>query len=106
MSQKETVLNHLKRYTTITPLEAFHVYGIYRLSSCIERLRKEGWDITTKMKTAPNGKEYGEYQLKPLPKEVVRVPVPSAREDVNIPPAYRAREEMAKAGRMIRGGVA
>lgn len=62
MTQKDTVLKHLKRYTTITPLEAFHVYGIYRLAAVIEQLRKAGLDITTKMKTAPNGSRYAEYR--------------------------------------------
>jgi len=103
MSQKDTVLKHLKRYTTITPLEAFHVYGIYRLSDVIMRLRRDGYDITTKMKKAPNGSEYGEYQLKPVPKETVKIPSGRGRRDVNIPDeAIAARESMAAAGQAIR----
>lgn len=108
MTQKDTVLKHLKRYTTITPLEAFHVYGIYRLAAVIEQLRKAGLDITTKMKTAPNGSRYAEYRLKPVSKEVVRLPVPSAQRDMNIPSEVieGARQSMAVAGQMIRGGAA
>lgn len=62
-SQPETILRHLRKMTTITPLQAYHLYSIYRLSSVIERLRKRGYKITTQMHTAPNGSEYGEYRL-------------------------------------------
>lgn len=78
-TQNEIILEHLRRYTTITPLEAITQYGIYRLSSVIERLRKRGWAITTQMKVAPSGSEYGEYRLHlaHFEKQTVRIPATS-----------------------------
>lgn len=43
------VLEHLNRIGTITSVEAFKLYGITRLASCINRLRNNGYDIRTVM---------------------------------------------------------
>lgn len=48
MSKKDRVLNHLKKYKSITPKEAYFEYGSMRLSSIIFELRKE-YKIKTNM---------------------------------------------------------
>lgn len=109
MTQKEQILRHLKKRTTITPLEAFHLYGIYRLSEYVRQLREEGHNITTSMKNAPNGKRYGEYKMEQTPKETVKLPVPSAQRDHNIPDHGNHQSvigEFNKASRFIQGGAA
>lgn len=45
-SQQECVLEHLK-VKPITPMEALNLYGCFRLSSIIHRLRRLGHDIQT-----------------------------------------------------------
>lgn len=62
MSQKEVLLKHLKR-KTISQYEALLVYGIARLASRIDELRKEGWTIETIMKRDDKGKRYARYKL-------------------------------------------
>lgn len=63
MCQQETILKHLNKLGTISPLEARHVYGIERLASRIDELRKRGFLISTNMKRDPMGKRYAEYRL-------------------------------------------
>lgn len=48
-SQISLVLKHLKSGASIEPLEAWELYGIYRLGACIEVLRKEGYPIYTEL---------------------------------------------------------
>ena len=43
----ERLLDYLKDNGNINPLKAWKELGIYRLSSSIHRLRKEGGDIIT-----------------------------------------------------------
>lgn len=45
MTQKETVLNHLRSHGTLTSWQAWESYGITRLSEYIMELRREGWNI-------------------------------------------------------------
>ena len=47
MNKTEKVLEHLKRYGTITSLEAIKLYNATRLSDIIFRLRKRGFKIDT-----------------------------------------------------------
>lgn len=47
MTQNEKILRHLKRYGTITPMEALQEYGIMRLASRITDLKKAGYRIVT-----------------------------------------------------------
>ena len=49
MSDKERVLQHLKEYRTITPMDAIQLYGCLRLSARIWELKHEGHDITTEI---------------------------------------------------------
>lgn len=46
-TQLQQVLTHLEQGRTITPLEALELYGYFRLSAVIQRLRKAGHDIVT-----------------------------------------------------------
>lgn len=68
MSQKDMVLEHLKRRGSITQIEAISRFGAYRLSDIIYRLRNEGYKIYTHSETVTNrfGKEvtYGRYVLR------------------------------------------
>ena len=41
MTKKQAILNHLKKYRKITPLEALKEYGSMRLGAIIFELRKE-----------------------------------------------------------------
>ena len=45
MSQKERILNHLKRYGSITSWESFEMYGATRLSAIIFNLKKDGYEF-------------------------------------------------------------
>lgn len=47
LSQYDKVLQWLKKYGTITQLEAFEKFACFRLSAIIYLLRKEGYDIET-----------------------------------------------------------
>lgn len=48
-TQTSEVLKHLKKYRSITSMEAINKFGATRLSSIIFRLRKRGYDIRTVM---------------------------------------------------------
>lgn len=62
-TQKEQILNHLKKNGSITTIVAFNRYQITRLSGRIFELRKEGYEIETEMETR-KGKTYARYRLK------------------------------------------
>jgi hypothetical protein len=61
--QARTILRHLEKGKTITPMESLIVYGIYRLSDCILKIRRAGHDVLTHDCVDERGKKYGEYQL-------------------------------------------
>lgn len=61
--QAKTILRHLERGKTITPMESLIVYGIYRLSDCIYKIRNAGHDVLTVDRQDERGKKYGEYKL-------------------------------------------
>ena len=54
MSQDQRLLDYLRDNKQIDPLTSWTKLGIYRLSSCIHRLRKQGWDINTGRKAVIN----------------------------------------------------
>lgn len=60
MTQKEACLDYLKKYGSITPLEALTAFHSFRLAAQICSLRKEGYIITTKLH---EGKHYAIYTL-------------------------------------------
>lgn len=47
ITQKQIVLDHIKKYGSITSMEAIHKYGITRLSDRIFNLRNDGINILT-----------------------------------------------------------
>lgn len=66
MSQRDTIVTHLQKHGSISPLEARHVYGIERLASRIDELRQNGHSIETRQKRDPRGKRYAEYAYTPV----------------------------------------
>ncbi len=61
MTQQETVLNHLKK-KPITCWDAIVNYRITRLPVMIQRLRSQGYYITTELKDGEKTR-YAEYKL-------------------------------------------
>jgi hypothetical protein len=66
MNQREVILKHLRDYGSISPLEARHVYGIERLASRIEELKRDDVPVVTHMKKDAKGKRYAEYRFAPV----------------------------------------
>jgi hypothetical protein len=62
-SKIKQVKEHLEREGRITPLQALRLYGCYRLSDAIYKLRKRGMDITTE--EAQDGGNYAVYTFLP-----------------------------------------
>ena len=53
-SQTQDILNHMKQYGCITPLEALERYGCMRLGARIFDLRQQGYTIHTTNVTRQN----------------------------------------------------
>jgi hypothetical protein len=62
-TQKHKVWSHLLTLGKISPLEAFGLYGIFRLASVVYDLRKDGYFIHTTIKRDLNNKPYAVYKL-------------------------------------------
>lgn len=64
---KVRILDHFKKYHTLTSMEAFEEYGITRLSARIKDLRDLGYDIDCAMVEGKNryneSVRYGVYRL-------------------------------------------
>ena len=58
MTQNERIIRHLNDYGSITSLEALTEYGIMRLASRINDLKKLGYPIIGEIETGKN--RYGE----------------------------------------------
>ena len=54
MSQYEVVLKHLKEGKELSQLEATKKYGILRLGAIIFNMRRDGYNILTRMESKPN----------------------------------------------------
>jgi len=54
MTQDQRLLDYLKDNKHIDPLQAWQELGIYRLSACIFRLRKQGHNIISNRKKVHN----------------------------------------------------
>lgn len=63
-SQPAIVRDHLQQGKTITPAQAFMVYGISRLAAVVDRLRDAGLDIDTSMREDEVGKKYACYNMR------------------------------------------
>lgn len=62
-SKKGKILKHLQDGMFITHLMAIRLYGHSRLAVAINRLRNEGYNITTTMKKSMFNESYGEYKM-------------------------------------------
>jgi hypothetical protein len=49
-TQEQIVREHLNKYPKLSAIEAFHLYGITRLSGIIFKLRNKGLPIETETK--------------------------------------------------------
>lgn len=58
MNRAERVLNYIKEFGSITPLEAVRDLGYYRLSAAIHEIKGLGYHIKTEIKTGKN--RYGQ----------------------------------------------
>lgn len=61
MSQKDRILNHLKR-RPLTPLQALNLYDCLRLGARVYELRNQGHQIDTEW-VEKGGKRYARYRL-------------------------------------------
>ncbi len=57
MTQKEMIIQHLREYKNITPMQALEEYGVYRLAAIIKELRNENYPITTTL--VPHKNRFG-----------------------------------------------
>ena len=64
VTQSNAILEHLRSGKTITPLEAFALYGTLALHSRAAELRKAGYKIECKI-VAHGKTRFGEYKLLP-----------------------------------------
>jgi hypothetical protein len=62
--QTRTVLAHLESGDSISPLEAWAVYGISRLAARIYDLRKAGYEIERELRRDKAGHPYARYFMK------------------------------------------
>lgn len=58
VSQKQMVLDYIREFGSITPIDAFKDLGITRLADVVCRLRREGHDIHKEREHALN--RYGQ----------------------------------------------
>ena len=87
-SQKLVVLAHLKAGCSITQDEARGQFGIMRLASRIDELRREGWNVETEMiPVGEGGARVARYSLGAEPRRTSRF-LPVAAE--NIPDELKA----------------
>jgi len=62
MSQKQQVLNHIKKHGSITPMQAFSRYQITCLAERIRDLRDSGHKIASEY-VKRKGKRFAKYRL-------------------------------------------
>lgn len=69
MTQLDHIKAHLKSGRSISSLEAFGLYNVFRLAARVKELRTKGWPISTEMRIDPNGKQYAVYTLEDTPRQ-------------------------------------
>jgi hypothetical protein len=62
-SKKARIQIYLQSGNTLTGKQALVLFGVYRLSSVINRLRNEGHNIITTKRADIEGNIYGEYRM-------------------------------------------
>ncbi|MCX8656535.1 helix-turn-helix domain-containing protein [Gilliamella sp. B3022] len=63
LSQCDRILQHLQSGKTITPAQAWDLFGCYRLGARIHDLRKQNFQIVTEI-IYKNGGNFAEYSLR------------------------------------------
>ena len=63
ITQKNKILNHLRKYNGLTSYEAFHMYRITRLAARIFNLREDGHVINTEKVFHDDGTYFANYHL-------------------------------------------
>lgn len=67
LTQYDRVLDHLQRNGKLSQKQAIRLFGAYRLSAIIYRLRKDGYNISSTFKTGKNrfgdSVSWAEYKL-------------------------------------------
>lgn len=67
MTQKEQIIEYLEQHKTMTPIDAFYEIGCMKLATRVSELKRQGYDIETKMETYTNWKgqkkRYARYVL-------------------------------------------
>lgn len=63
MSQCSAILQHLEAGNTLTPLQAFQMYGCLALHSRCAELRKRGHEIDCQLVETSSGKRVGLYSI-------------------------------------------
>lgn len=67
--QNARILEHLQKGGSVTPLFALREWGCFRLSSCIFKLKKRGYNIVTEIvNDTATGKRYAKYYI-PQPQQ-------------------------------------
>ena len=61
--QARKILAHLKAGNTITNAESMLVFHIFRLSDCILKIRRAGYDVAMTVKQDAVGGKYASYKL-------------------------------------------
>lgn len=64
MSQVASVIAHLQKGKTITPLEALDKFGCFRLAAVIHDIRSMGFVVETEM-VERNDKRFARYRMVP-----------------------------------------
>lgn len=68
MTQEQMIIRHIKKFGSITPVQAMKEYGIMRLSARIWDLKDKGYPIETNIETSENrfGEKvsYAKYSLR------------------------------------------
>lgn len=63
-NQSEKILSHMKQDKTISQAEAIQYFDCYRLSSVIQRLRSQGYEIVTHSeRNSLNSGSHARYEL-------------------------------------------
>lgn len=64
--QTRTILSHLQRRGSISPMEAQTAYGNTRLAAAIRDLRVAGFRITTELKRDEAKHQYARYRMEKM----------------------------------------
>lgn len=63
MSQKQSVLNHLRSGVVLTQARALFELNVWRLADVIWKLKRDGHNIVTEDVKLKSGKRFAQYRL-------------------------------------------